>query len=234
MTLSGDHPTAFFEKAWGLYDAIAAGNHMSHRELYEPVAGHLRQRSEAGGYSLLDLGCGDARFLAPCLHASPPDGYIGVDLSEAAISIARSRLADMPSASWSRADMLQHLAQAQARTDVIFSSYALHHLATAEKRAVFHHAARLLTLGGSVLLIDVVRERDESRDDYIAKYLHRIRNEWKGLTREMMDEACAHVAAFDYPESLATLDALAQDAGLGAGRLHAKFGPHALVEFARR
>lgn len=233
MTISGDNATALFEKAWGLYDAIAAGNHMSHRELYLPVAEHLRQRSETGGYSLLDLGCGDARFLAPCLQASPPAAYTGVDLSEAALALAQSRLAHLPSARWSREDMLRHVAQSQQRVDVVFSSYALHHLATTDKHAVLRHAARLLTPGGTMLLIDVVREPDESRDHYIAGYLRRIRDDWKGLTQEMVDEACAHVAAFDHPESLATLDALAQDSGLAAGRLRAKFGPHALIEFAK-
>lgn len=233
MTLSGEHATALFERAWGLYDAIAAGNHMSHRELYPPVADHLRRRSEQGAYSLLDLGCGDARFLAPCLQASPPSAYTGVDLSEAALSLARSRLSHLPSARCLREDMVRHLAESQAATDVIFSSYALHHLATSDKRAAFRHAARLITPGGSMLLIDVVREPGQSREDYIDDYLRRIRDDWKGLTREMVDEACAHVASFDHPESLATLDTLALDAGLSAGRLHAKFGPHTLVEFTK-
>ena len=37
---------------------------------------------------LLDLGCGNARYLAPCLKRFPPTIYEGVDLSEAALAEA--------------------------------------------------------------------------------------------------------------------------------------------------
>ena len=67
-----DDETALFRKSWTLYDAISERNYMFHREIYAHVADLLRQRHQTGPYHLLDLGCGNARFLAPCLHSAPP------------------------------------------------------------------------------------------------------------------------------------------------------------------
>ena len=231
MTLSRESPTALFEKAWNLYESIALGNHMSHREIYTILTGRLQQLHGSGGYSMLDLGCGDARFLEPCFSASRPASYHGVDLSEPALELARKRMVHLARADWSRQDLLEHLRQGGEAYDVIFSGYALHHLATPAKREVMLCAARGLRPGGRLLLVDVIRRQGQSREAYIAAYLDRIRNAWSGLTPEMVSEACAHVSAFDFPETFEELDAMASQAGFQPGILHAEFGPHALMEF---
>jgi cyclopropane fatty-acyl-phospholipid synthase-like methyltransferase len=231
MAFSGENPTALFEKAWNLYEAIAIGNHMSHREIYALVAKRLSQLYVKGGYRMLDLGCGDTRFLEPCFSFSRPALYQGVDLSEAALGLARKRLDYLGKTSWAKQDLLEYMKHDTGKYDVIFSGYAVHHLSTASKTELFATASNHLEPGGCFMLVDVIREPEQTREDYIIAYLSQIRNNWPGLTAEMVDEACAHVAAFDFPEGLETLDLLAQRAGFQKGIVHAKFGPHAFIEF---
>ena len=40
---------------------------MFHKEIHAKISELLRQRPDHGQYRLLDLGCGNARFLAPTL-----------------------------------------------------------------------------------------------------------------------------------------------------------------------
>ncbi len=80
---------AFFARTWPVYDQIAEHNYMSHREIYANVAQLLKQRKDRNKYRLLDLGCGNARFLAPCLVQSPPTHYQGVDMSDTALGEAK-------------------------------------------------------------------------------------------------------------------------------------------------
>ena len=69
---------------------------MFHQEIYQGVGQLLKLRDDVGRYRLLDLGCGNARYLAPCLQQFPPALYEGVDLSEAALAEARGYLAGLP------------------------------------------------------------------------------------------------------------------------------------------
>ncbi|MEK7843432.1 MAG: class I SAM-dependent methyltransferase, partial [Pseudomonadota bacterium] len=64
--------TAIFTRSWSLYDLITEFNYMSHQEIYAGVEELLRLRADQGHYRLLDLGCGNARYLAPCLQRLPP------------------------------------------------------------------------------------------------------------------------------------------------------------------
>ena len=62
---------------------------MCHQDIYDAglrsFCGCVTSRDSIG---LLDLGCGNARYLAPCLKRLPPAIYEGVDLSEAVLAEA--------------------------------------------------------------------------------------------------------------------------------------------------
>ena len=57
-----------FARSWSLYDHITEHNYMFHQEIYAELAELLKQRHDAGQYRMLDLGCGNARYLVPALH----------------------------------------------------------------------------------------------------------------------------------------------------------------------
>jgi len=231
MPLVDDH-TSLFRRSWSLYDAIAAENYMFHREIYDQVGRILTERRELGPYSLLDLGCGNARFLAPCLRAAPPIRYAGVDLSAAALDEAGGYLAGIAGVSLHQEEMGEFVARQREDFDLIFTGYAVHHLPATAKSGLLVSCRGVLTDGGGLILVDVLREKGQSREDCVAAYLRLMRGEWTAVPPEMIEEACSHVAAFDDPASFDELEEFATRAGFSEVRMLARHGPHHLLRFS--
>ncbi|UCH53792.1 MAG: class I SAM-dependent methyltransferase [Pseudomonadota bacterium] len=226
--------TAIFRRAWSLYDLIAAHNYMYHREIYAKLADLLMRHQRPNRYRVLDLGCGNARFFAPCLMQSPPAHYEGVDLSEAALEEARGYLAKLPCPVVLRhGDLLEAAESTDKQWDVVFTGFALHHLTSAEKARFFRSVERSLSDSGWLLMVDVVREENQSREDYLAGYLRLMREQWTQIPRDQLETACEHVAAYDYPESPSTLASMAGAAGLTSSLLLNRYGQHYSVLFSR-
>lgn len=226
--------TIFFSRNWSLYDLITKHNYMYHREIYAGIADLLKRRKDQDRYQLLDLGCGNARFLAPCLMQSPPARYEGVDLSEAALEEARGYLAKLPCPVVLRhGELLEAAESTDNQWDVIFTGFALHHLTFEEKTRFFQAAGRCLTDSGWLLMVDVVREENQSREDYLEDYLRLMREHWTQIPPEHLETSCEHVAAYDYPESLSTLQKMAKAAGLSSSRVISRYGPHYSILFSR-
>lgn len=232
MPESASAATALFRQSWTLYDTISERNYMFHRELYAQVAGLLRQRHDQGGYTLLDLGCGNARFLAPCLKAAPPAVYNGVDLSASALDEARDYLSGQTNVSLHQQDMLQAVEAVDAAFDVIFTGFAVHHLDPAAKQHLFHACAAKLVPGGQFIMVDVVRAEDQTRDQYLDAYLANMRAQWTAVPPDQLEEACAHVAAYDFPETLADLTRMAEAAAFTQTRLVQQHARHHLLVFS--
>lgn len=226
--------TAFFTRTWSLYDLITEYNYMFHREIHAKIADLLKRRKDQNPYQLLDLGCGNARFLSPCLRQSPPAYYEGVDLSEAALEEARGYLAELPCrAVLTHGDMLEAAESTDKKWDVIFTGFALHHLTAEEKTRFFQAAGRCLTDSGWLLMVDVVREENQSREDYLEGYLRLMREHWTQIPPDQLETACAHVAAYDYPEFLSTLKKMAKASGLNSSLVISRHGQHYSVLFSR-
>lgn len=230
MSSRDDH-TTLFRQSWSLYDAIAAENYMFHREIYARVAGLLEDRAARGPYSILDLGCGNARFLAPCLQSSPPESYTGVDLSSVALEEAATYLKDVPRVSLRNQDMLEAVADAGAVYDLIFTGYAVHHLSSEAKAQLFHSAAARLAPGGEIIMVDVLRGEGQNRGSYIREYIGMMSDQWTAVRREHIDEACAHVEAHDFPETYSGLVQMAEAAGFRTIELLDRHTHHHLMVF---
>ena len=219
--------TTLFRKSWGIYDALAAENYMHHRELTAIVATQLREVSDSGPWSLLDLGCGNARFLAPALPALLPSRYLGVDLSSAAMREARETyLSGLDRAEFLEADMSEALRVQSGPWEVVYSSFAIHHLQLEAKRELLGLVAAALAPKGRFLWVDVFRRKGEDRETYLEGYLQTMREKWCRVSPADLDAACAHVAEFDFPEPLDDMMALAAQAGFRRAEVLAAFGQH--------
>jgi SAM-dependent methyltransferase len=224
----------FFTRTWPVYDQIAEHNYMSHRELYAKIAELLKLRKDRKQYRLLDLGCGNARFLAPYLKKYPPARYQGVDLSEAALKEAQAYLANLSSpVVLTHGDLLEVVETTDDKWDIIFTGFVLHHLTTEEKARFFQAAGRCLSDNGWLLMVDVVREENQSRDNYLDVYLRDMRERWTRIPPDRLEAACAHVASYDYPEYLSTLQEMANASGLNNSRVISRHGLHSAVLFLR-
>lgn len=231
LSLTQDDNTALFRKAWTLYDAISEKNYMFHREIYSHVTRMLQKRHELGAYHLLDLGCGNARFLAPCLQSAPPASYDGVDLSASALEEARSYLNGLSNTGLHHKDMLQAVEDTDSAFDIIFSGFAVHHLDAASKQRLFSACAEHLAPGGQFILVDVVREEGQTREQYLEAYLNCMRTQWTEVEPGHLAEACAHVESYDFPETLAELGQMAKRAGLSEPQVIDSYQQHHILRF---
>ncbi len=226
-------PSASFFDSWDTYQKVVAGNYMFHRELGTELNRLLRKRFEDHPFSFLDLGCGDAATLAPSLAGLALKQYKGIDLSEAALALAAENLSGLPfPAVLARSDILTALAE-EAAYDVIYSSFVLHHLTTAQKAEFFHLAAQRLKKGGLLLLADVMREEDETLEIYHQRYCEWLRGSFISLSGAEKDLICDHIEKNDLPEPCSVLEAQAKAAGLTAAFPSIRFGWHGLLSFTR-
>ncbi len=222
-----------FRSAWSVYDAIIELNYMAHREIHALVRGALAARAGRGAYRLLDLGCGNARLLADTLREFPPAHYVGVDLSRPALDEATQQLRGLPAVELREQDMLSCVAsQADDSVDVIYSSFAMHHLSTAEKTRLVVQIGRVLKPDGQLILVDVVRAEGQSRDSYVREYREMMTRSWADFAPEHIEQVWGHIAQFDYPEPVTSLAAMARAAGLTEPNVLGQFGPHAAMTFA--
>jgi SAM-dependent methyltransferase len=231
--MSYPDPAAIFTRSWALYDLLTEHNYMFHRQIYAAVEELLSPRDESP-YRLLDLGCGNARYIAPCLKRSPPALYEGVDLSEVALAEAREYLAELTGqVILTHGDLLEAVESTGKTWDILFTGFAIHHLMPDEKARFFHAAGRCLSENGWLILVDVVREENQDRESYLDGYLKFMREKWTHVPQDQLEEACTHVHDHDYPECLSTLQKMAGAAGLNCTRLISRHAQHYTLLFSR-
>lgn len=227
-------PTAIFKDSWSLYDLITEYNYMSHQEIYAGVDQLLRSRNSLENACLLDLGCGNARYLAPCLKRSSPALYQGVDLSEDALVEARAYLTGLPGqVILTHANLLDAIESTDKVWDVIFTSFAIHHLTLDAKKRFFQAVGNCLSQDGWLILVDVVRDEGQSRKSYLDGYLNFMREGWTKVPHNQLEEACTHVHDWDYPEPLSSLQEMAISSGLKSCRLISRYAQHHTLLFSR-
>jgi SAM-dependent methyltransferase len=208
---------------------------MHHMEIRAQLERVLLAQFASRPFSFLDLGCGDAATLAPLLASMAVKRYKGVDLSESALALAAENLTGLscPVELVCR-DILAALAADSALYDVVYTSFALHHLSTEQKAEFFRRVAQRLEKDGLLLLTDIVREEDESLPVYLGRYCDWLRSDWSALDAEEQASACDHILNNDRPETFSVLQALAQAGGLGYAVAVARYGWHRVLCFRRR
>jgi SAM-dependent methyltransferase len=216
--------TEIFREHWRLYRKLIDHNYMFHKELAAEARAFLKDRFGSRPLSVLDLGCGDCGEAGNLFRDCTLDRYVGYDLSRPALDLARDNLAALGcEARLACLDLRDALRLEEPGFDLVFSSFALHHLDGAEKRAFFAGARRLLKPDGALLLIDIAREEGEDRDRYLEGYLGFAEHSWTALTPEEFERVRSHVVPNDFPETVSSYD----DMAFGAGFLPAgKGGAH--------
>jgi tRNA (cmo5U34)-methyltransferase len=107
----------------------------------------------------LDLGIGTGYFTEKFLRRYPHASVVAIDGAEAMIELAKTRLGDLATQVDIRVADFRQLDQLGLQPnsfDVVFSSYALHHLNREEKQWVVAQAMNLLKAGGWFLNADLI------------------------------------------------------------------------------
>lgn len=216
----------FFDE-WSIYDQVLDHNYMHHDEIYRDIERILADRYEKQPFALLDLGCGSARHLARALKGRSVSRYVGYDLSDVALAHAARNLTGLGCAFELRQDdLLEGARAAGEKFDVVFTSFALHHLAAAEKSTFFQSAHRQLNEEGMLLLIDTARDAGEDREIYLDSYCAWLRSRCETLTPEGLDLLCSHIRSNDFPETAGELEAMGTRAGFNQPVEINRFGWH--------
>jgi SAM-dependent methyltransferase len=222
-----------FFHAWDTYAKVVAANYMFHQEIGQAIKAALQGRFGERPFSILDLGCGDAATFAPLLDGFAVKSYRGADLSPAALALARHNLSGLPCpVVLSQADLMSELESAEPH-DLIYVSFALHHLPTEGKGEFFRLAAQKLTPGGLLLLADVVREEGQSLPDYLDAYSEYLRDAMVTLEPSEREAIREHITSFDLPEPRSILKAQAQAAGMRSLDVAAPHKWHCLLTFGK-
>jgi ubiquinone/menaquinone biosynthesis C-methylase UbiE len=207
-------PIALFRSSWTTYQKIVKHNYMFHEELFQASQELIKTIRKP--LSILDLGCGDAALSKTLLAHSEIKQYIACDLSENALDLAKHNLA-----SWGTVckfyciDMLEQLRRMPDQSlDLIFSSYAIHHLNDDDKSILFSECQRTLNSKGYFVCIDVMRNEMQERDIYINQYLQAVNLQWPAMSEEERQRISDHVRANDFPLCPTQYAALAHHAGL--------------------
>jgi len=217
---------------WELYRKIVSFNNMFHREIYTDVASVLQTARHH--FALLDLGCGDAANLAPVLGSVPIGRYCGVDLSATALGFAEQNLNGLACpVILQLGDLLQSLYETDLRYDVIFTSFALHHLRYEQKADFFKAAYGHLEANGFLLMIDTVRDEQEDLAEYLQAYCAWLRGDWQGIDDQEKEIACQHIVENDFPETLSTVQTFSQQAGFANYHEISSYKWHKVLRFDR-
>jgi len=107
----------------------------------------------------IDLGIGTGYFTEQFLNHFPNSRVLGVDGAQPMVELAKERLKSLTSrVEFVIGDFreLKQLAPNAGTADVVFSAYALHHLARSDKKNVLRTVVELLVPGGWFINADLI------------------------------------------------------------------------------
>ena len=212
----------FFENQWSTYRTIVQHDFMHHRALVgavEQVLKHYFDGAPAGHRPhFVDLGCGDADPLAAVLRELPLGSLLGLDQASSVLPLAAKALGEVPyPCDWIQAELLEWATGATPQThpvDILYSSFAIHHLDGESQEAFLAGARRRISPSGIFLWADIFREPGESVDAFRLRYTQRMTDHWGGaLQPQQLAHACFHVSHYDLPADRATIGTTARNQG---------------------
>lgn len=208
-----------FEQQWQTYRSVIENDWMEHRGVTAACSSALQtwmaQHPERHGQArLLDLGCGDMAQMAPVFRALPLGAFVGVDLTEQVLPMAASALGDVPFTAEFHHRDVQRFVEAEGEPfDLVHASFVLHHLSDDEKARFLSTLRGRIRRDGAFLWIDVFCEPGESREDYLARYVSRIRSGWDTIAVDAREAVVTHITAYDFPADRSAIVDVAADSG---------------------
>lgn len=199
---------AFF-KQWNVYQKVIEMNYMMHREMFDFLLETFKNKSDQP-VSILDVGCGDAAIIARALKGMQVEAYYGIDLSSQALACAADNLEHIEcEKKLIEADFAEAVKQIDRTFDFVIAGFSLHHLQENEKDIFFQSAAKRLGEDSCIIVYDLIRNDDESREAYIDRLCRTYRKEWTSMTEREMEDIFNHITNNDYPEQVAYFESIA-------------------------
>jgi SAM-dependent methyltransferase len=209
-----NQPAVLFSDRWNVYQKIIGYNYMLHRQFGELTAAAFKSLYAPHPLKVLDLGCGNAQQIARQMVLQPVESYTGYDLSDTAFTEARQNLAPAGcTINLRQAPMELFTDYEQAGFDVIYSSYAVHHLGDAQKQHLLQNCYGMLANNGIAVIIDIYRLTGQTRERFLDDYIADISNSWLMLAGEEKELCASHMRGYDFPAEYADMPVWAKNAG---------------------
>jgi SAM-dependent methyltransferase len=201
-----------FAKGLATYRKVEAANYIAHREVYS-VLHDVLLREARDGFVFADLGCGTATGSAGAIAGTRIGRYIGVDISEPSLEVAKEALAGLPCPVELRhQDFPEAIENWTGALDVIWIGQSLHHLIAPAKRTFMRQVAQLLPPDGLLLIWEPTCFDGEDREDWMERF-RQLRPSWPTISDEEFASFDSHHRASDYAETADTWKGMARDAG---------------------
>ena len=201
-----------FAKGLATYRKVEAANYMAHREVYGLLHDVLL-REARDGFVFADLGCGTATGSASAVAGTRIGRYVGVDISEPSLEVAKEALAGLPCPVELRCqDFPEAIENWTGALDVIWIGQSLHHLIAPAKRTFMRQVAQLLPADGLLLIWEPTCFDGEDREGWMERF-RQLRPAWPAISDEEFASFDSHHRASDYAETADTWKGMARDAG---------------------
>ena len=207
--------TELFTDGWGAYEKVLKHNYMFHEEIYSDIKNYINRQKLNHSVSILEAGCGDASQTIKLFKDFHIQYYHGIDLSSFALEIAKNNLKYLNGKiNLKCIDILDGISEVSSHFDIIFTSFAIHHLSREKKQYFFNLTREKLKNRGILIYIDVMKEQEEqNRVSYINNYLDYANQHWNKLDEKEIKAVNDHISNYDFPESVDGNITLAQNAG---------------------
>lgn len=207
-----DTVVSFFDQ-WQIYKKIMNNNYLHHFETYAILNKFLLSRFKEP-FTIIDLGCGDALFMTNALQGTQVQEYIGVDVSDVALELAKKNIAALSCDKTLRSqDLHTFMVNGCPIVNIIWMGLSLHHLPLVQKGEFIASCKEALTKGGYLMIFDPVRRDDEDREEYISRWWEFVQEEWRSLLPEEKQALYQHVVMSDFPETMSAFIELGKTLG---------------------
>lgn len=222
---------AVFTKNWNVYNKMIAHNYMFHREFIDEINRVIDTMPDSQPLTVLDLGCGDAALFSKVLERRPIALYVGYDTSAEVLRYAAASLQGLKADTRLVNDYLQNATTIEQEPfDLVYSSFAIHHLQDEQKTRFFREAYdRLLTPGGVFIYVDVLRADDQARSEYLDAYISNMAAKWIALDEHEFKLIEDHIRAYDFPMEKGKLMTLLQETGFSVNEPALFDGMHSIL-----
>jgi ubiquinone/menaquinone biosynthesis C-methylase UbiE len=153
----------------------------------------IEQAEIKPGFRVLDIGCGTGSMAILIKRMHPEAEVVGIDPDPPALSVAARKAKRAGLSIELDRGFADHMPYADASFDRVFSSFMFHHLDPDEKSATLDEIRRVLKPGGSLHLLDFVREHSvHSGTKEHGQLIHRrgpVAERIESRMTSLMDEA---------------------------------------------
>ena len=153
----------------------------------------IEQADIEAGHRVLDIGCGTGSLAVLIKQMHPNADVVGIDPDPGALAVAARKAKRRGFSIEFDRGFADHMPYADASFDRVFSSFMFHHLAKGEKTATLGEVRRVLKAGGSLHLLDFVREHGpHSGTAEHGNWIHRhgaVAERIEGRMISLMNEA---------------------------------------------